>query len=338
MLLAASIIVAALALNPGSRADGPAEAGNGSERRAVAVAFVDVEGGVRALYPVQQGRVVSLPVKEDAEVNEGTPLLTVDDTLFKQQETEAAIALDAARKRLDQAKRLIEQHDKQIKVQEAALEAAKSKKASAQAQLEKARRYQKDRLGGSIEDVRSAEKLVEEAEAGIRAEQAKLDLVREMTPKDTVDLAKLDVKAKEQQLEKAKYAVKECTILAPCKGKILRTLVSAGEVLGANPKQPALMFCPSGDRIVRAEVEQEFARRVMVGQKAKIEDDSTGGGDWRGKVLRVSDWYTQRRSILMEPLQFNDVRTMEVIISLENDPKNPLRIGQRVRVMLNGAN
>jgi membrane fusion protein (multidrug efflux system) len=338
VLLAGSITVAVLTLHPSSRADGPSSANGKGDRRAVAVAFVDVEGGVRPLYPTQPGRVVELPVGEGVEVNEGTLLLKVDDTLAKLLLAQAEIDAQAARKRLEQAELLIDQHQKKVKMQEAALEAAKAKKASAQAQLKKAERYRKDRLGVQAEDVTSAGKLVEEAEAGIRAEQAKLDVVKSLEPSGTVELAKLDVKAKQEQVAKARYGVKECGVFAPCKGKLLRTLASVGEVLGVNPRQPALWFCPSGERIVRAEVEQEFARRVAVGQKARIEDDATGGGEWRGKVTRVSDWYTQRRSILLEPLQFNDVRTMEVIIRLENDPKNPLKIGQRVRVMLDGTN
>jgi hypothetical protein len=51
-------------------------------------------------------------------------------------------------------------------------------------------------------------------------------------------------------------------------------------------------------------------------------------------VLRVSHWHTNRRSIQLEPLKFNDVRTLEVIIRPKPDKKNPLRIGQRLRVML----
>jgi multidrug resistance efflux pump len=112
----------------------------------------------------------------------------------------------------------------------------------------------------------------------------------------------------------------------------LRSLVSVGDVLGPNPKHPALLFCPASERIIRAEVEQEFARDVAVGQKARIEDDANEGSKWNGTVTQVSDWYSQRRSPLLEPLQFN-----EVIIRPEKG-KDPLRIGQRVRVRLDGTN
>jgi hypothetical protein len=97
-----------------------------------------------------------------------------------------------------------------------------------------------------------------------------------------------------------------------------------------------VIFCPSGSRIVRAEVEQEFARSLAMGQAASIRDDTNGEGNWAGHVIRISDWYTQRRSIMQEALQYNDARTLECIIEL--DPNQPvLRIGQRVRVTLRSS-
>jgi len=97
-----------------------------------------------------------------------------------------------------------------------------------------------------------------------------------------------------------------------------------------------LQFCPDSPRIIRAEVEQEFADGVAENQVAKIHDASSGDLRWTGKVIRIGGWYTHRRSIIQEPLQFNDVRTLECIIAV--DPKGPpLRIGQRVRVMLGDA-
>lgn len=308
------------------------------DRRAVAVAFVDVEGGIVPLYPVRQGQVVDLPATEDREVAEGAALLRVDDALPKIELAEAKLALDAARKRLEQAKTLAAQHARQIEAQKAAIAAAQSKKTSAQALVKKAQRYKKERIGGTTEeDVTAAQTQVKEAEAGVRAEQAKLALLEAQNPQLAVDLAEVDIRAKQQQVDKAQLGIDRCVLKAPCKGKVLRKLVAVGETLGANPRQPALQFCPSKPRIIRAEVEQEFAGRVSVGMKARIEDDATSGVNWQGEVIRVSDWYTNRRSMQLEPLQFNDVRTLEVIIRPTPDPKNPLRIGQRVRVTLEGG-
>jgi len=65
-------------------------------------------------------------------------------------------------------------------------------------------------------------------------------------------------------------------------------------------------------------------------------DGWPGGGEWQGEVVRVSDWYAQRRSLLLEPLQFNDVRTLECIVQIDPSSSTP-RIGQRVRVTLEPA-
>ena len=51
----------------------------------------------------------------------------------------------------------------------------------------------------------------------------------------------------------------------------------------------------------------------------------------------VSDWFARKRSVLQEPLQFNDEQTLECWVTL--DPNQPtLRINQRVRVYIQTGN
>ena len=130
--------------------------------------------------------------------------------------------------------------------------------------------------------------------------------------------------------------MKECYGPRPhVDGTILRLNVTVGETLGANPQRPALLFCarrPSLRSCRRSR--KEFANRVALDQVAQIEDDTRTGQKWSGKVVRLSDWYSHRRSMLLEPLEFNDVRTLEALIEI--NPGSPLRIGQRVRVTLEG--
>jgi multidrug resistance efflux pump len=155
----------------------------------------------------------------------------------------------------------------------------------------------------------------------------KLELV---VPQDQVIAAEAEVEAKRAQRDEAREALTECAVRAPCAGEVLRVLVGPGDVAGS---QPALLFCPDRPRIVRAEVPQEFAGSVKAGQAALLEDDSRPGETWKGKVVRVSGWLTQRRSVLQEPAQRNDIRTLECIVEPEANGR-PLRIGQRMRVVL----
>jgi hypothetical protein len=84
---------------------------------------------------------------------------------------------------------------------------------------------------------------------------------------------------------------------------------------------------------MRKQVNQEFAGRVKVGQKALVKDDARGGASWRGKVRRVAAWFEQRRPTSQDPSQYTDVRTVECLIDIA--PGQPLlRIGQRMRVMI----
>jgi multidrug resistance efflux pump len=221
----------------------------------------------------------------------------------------------------------VEAHQAAVNVPLRESEAAKEVLAYAQRMRDKG-------LGGSAEEVKAKQKLVKKAEAATRAAKARLKAVELRAPTVDVKLAQTNVEAKKVEVDKAEYALSLCTIKAPVKGTVLRCMLNEGEIVGPTQHYPALTFCPSGPRIVRAEVEQEFAGMVKLGQAARIHDDSTGEGEWRGKVTRLSDWYTPRRSKLLEPLQYNDVRTLECIIQLEPDAKKPLRIGQRVRVEL----
>src|SRR5262245_5482087 len=334
-LLVGSLAYAGLALRSHA-GDGAGNAAPGpGGRRAVALAFVDIEGGVTPLYVVQPGRVVEVLAEEGKEYEAGAPLFRVDDTLAKADEDRARLDLEGAKEKLAEAKRLVGQHEKTVEAHRAAIEVLKHDAEAARAQQAKAERLRK--TVGSPEDVDAAKAQVKKADAAVRAAQKRLEAFELTDPSAGVRAAEIDVKAKRRQLEEAEYGVKQCTVTAPTKGTVLRNNITVGYVLGPNPQQPAILFARSGPRIVRAEVEQEFAGRVFKGQPARIEDDATGGGDWRGKVVRVSDWYSQRRSILLEPLQFNDVRTLEVILRFDPEPKAPPRIGQRVRVMLEGA-
>src|SRR5207253_11339281 len=113
--------------------------------------------------------------------------------------------------------------------------------------------------------------VVKELEARESVERGKLRELELHDPVIGIKRAQADVDAKQARLEQALRGEQECLLKAPADGTVLRVLVSPGEVLGANPKQPAVLFCPNGPRIIRAEVEQEFAGRVAVGQVARIE-------------------------------------------------------------------
>jgi multidrug resistance efflux pump len=299
------------------------------DTRLVCVGHVDVEDGVVALRPVRSGRLVEVAVRDGQEVRAGDVLLRLDDEAAKISVRQAEANLKAAQLRLTEARRAATELKHDLGLQRALLDVAQFRLAAARHGLTRKQELRQRNLLDEHE-LKIAEDAVHESEATVEAEQQKLGRMELRDPQTKVAQAEVEVEAKQALLDEARQALSECSLRAPADGEVLRVLVSPGGVLTS---QTALLFCPRQPRIVRAEVPQEFAAAVAVGQTALLEDDSQPGQTWRGKVVRVSDWFTQRRSVLQEPQQRNDVRTLECIIQPEPDDK-PLRIGQRMRVVL----
>lgn len=294
--------------------------------------LVDVEYGVRELRSGQPGRVTEVLVQDNDEVKAGTVLLRMEDTEARLQVRRAEANLEAAQRQLAAARTLPQRHQHQVAAQQQVLAGLQHRLSASRHQFKRKQDLQKlghanpDELDALAEEVKAQEALE-------RVEQEKLRVL-ELTDATTAGaLAELHVREKEASREQARHALQECELRAPGDGTVLRVLVGPGVSLGLAPSQPVLHFCPAQPRLIRAEVEQEFAGRVALGQTARIQDESCPGATWRGRVIRISGWFAPRRSVLQEPLRINDVRTLECIIAPEpNQP--PLRIGQRVRMTL----
>jgi HlyD family secretion protein len=332
LVLAAGAVGAGHALHSSGASATDSVANTPTVAGVICFGHVDVEGGVTSLYPLLPGRVSSVDVHEGASVKADTILLRMDDRLAAARVREAEAALHAAQAQLADARTLPDQQRVKIQEQENAIDGVRHRLAGAREILGRKEDLVKvDQL--SPREAAAAGELVKELESTEKAEIGKLRELKLHDPSLVIARAEADVAAKQAQLDQAKRCQDDCLLRAPVNGTALRVLVSAGDVLGSEPKQPAILFCPEGQRIIRVEVEQEFAGRVSLGQPAQVQDDASSGPTWKGKVTRISDWYTHRRSVLQEPFQFNDVRTLECLVTL--DPgQAPLRIGQRVRVAL----
>jgi multidrug resistance efflux pump len=300
----------------------------------VCIGHVDLRNGVTPLGPAVPGRVTHVEACEGKKVGTGTVLLRLDDTLAQARLREAEADLSAARDQLGQAQLLVDQHGLKVLQQAAAVKAVRWRLTAAKRIAERKQEIAKTGNGSSAE-AQAAEAAVHEVEAALEAEENKLKEVKLMDPKLAQHRAEADVQAREARLTQARKGVEECTIKAPEDGTVLRVQARPGMLLSPQHPQPPILFVADENRVIRAEVEQEFGHQVAVGQEALIHDDSSASTIWKGRVVSLSDWYSHRRSMVQEPFQFNDVRTVECLIAIDpNQP--PLRIGQRVRVTLVG--
>jgi multidrug resistance efflux pump len=346
MMIGTVLVHRALSSGPGGAVQRP-EAGarqsvaaRDAEKLVVCFGYADLEAGVTNLHPSQVGRVMEVPVRENDTVAAGSVLLRLDDRAAQNKVEEARAVLEEAIARLAKAEEAPEQHRLRIVEQRAMRNAAKYRLASAQHTLQGRRTQMRIESIGrkrddpvTTEEVASTAERIKEFEEVLNEEETRLKALEAQNPEADVARVRAEVSTVRARLHDAERVLDEHTLRAPKAGKVLRIFVTLGELLTSPPKRTAIQFCPDEPRIIRSEIDQAFASRVVVGLPAVAQDDSATGPTWRGRVVRISDWYTQRRQVADEVLQLRDIRTLECLIGLDAD-QPALRIGQRVHVTI----
>jgi len=297
---------------------------------------VDVESGLIQLFPMQHGAVTEVFAFEGRSVTKGTPLLKVQDQPYQLKVKEAELGVRLAEIQRDEARLGIEKHKTAVAAQEAAVKLAQETQSRQKSLLARAENLLNAHIPQvSEKDVQEQRNAVSVAEAAVMQQQARLDQARLENPENLIAAAEEQVKLRQQQVEQARDAVNRCTLTAPQDGTILRVLAAVGSQYGPNSQQPAIEFAPQGPRVLRCDVDQEFANRVSQGADAVIQDEATVGPVWHGKVLRINDAFLRPRNNLgPEILTSGAVNpVLEVIVSINPSETMP-RLGQRMRVSI----
>lgn len=319
----------------------------------VVIGYVDTDPGpvAHGLPPVlQSGTVMKVHVKQGDEVQKGAPLYEFDSRLQKADLENALAAVATARAKVDEARAGVEKHKKDIEVQELAVEVAKK-------EVELKLNAWKLGVTNAKESYKTAgypentweERLSKEpaiftlysahvvSEQNLKLQQLKLDTLKSLTVDAVVMEAQSEVKRYESLVEKAKLAVDLCVVKAEVSGTVEQINISPGTVLGISTRTVAVWLIPSGPRVVRAEVEAEFAHRVTqekIGKEVTIYDHADGKITYKGTVRQIGGSFLPKR-FGNDGLVGSDTRVLEAVIDV-TDPapagKPPLRVGQKVRV------
>jgi multidrug resistance efflux pump len=342
-LLTASLVGASHVLQSRPSADPskvPAERSFAGPPGVVCLGTVDLEaapGGFIPLAPTQAGEVTHVNVYEGQPVKKGDLLLRVDDEAAVQLVSLAEVGLRLAQAQHAQAQQGAEQYRAGVEAQQAGVDAARHKIAAAEFRLNRERlkfeavnqtqTSNRDELNAVTAELNSAKSTLAGEEAKLRAVQAGKPDAKVREAEENVALAR-------QRVEQAKLGVKKCALEAPADGTVLRINVAKGAVLGPQSRQSPVLFAPAGPRVVRAEVEQEFAHRVQAGMTAVVQDEASGQTTWQGRVKRLGAAYLPKRSA-GGPESFalggSDARVMECVVELDAGQPQPM-IGQKVRV------
>jgi multidrug resistance efflux pump len=296
-------------------------------------------GRVDSLHPVMAldvplaGRVAEVFVSDGQEVKRGTPLLQLEDEVFRLRVREAEVARTAVQLEKEAAEQDRRAWPYRLAAQQTAVAAARERYEAARKLLEEKLKAGKLQIVGTVE-LLLAESEVRQSQRLLELEESRWREMQVIDPDMRVRIAETRCQSAQLAVLQAEKTLRDCVLVAPCDGMVLRVHVQKGETVAPGSLQSAILFRPEGPLVIRAEVEQEFIGRVREGMPARIQDDARVDSPvWKGQVLRVARWISRKRMAALEPGEWSESRVAECLIRIEGDTRG-LLIGQRVRVYI----
>jgi membrane fusion protein (multidrug efflux system) len=343
VLLTGSLLGAHYIQQPRHNGDGPnrePQPGNGQRSnsgRSSAVncyGIMSPEGEIIALAPSIQGEVIQVFVQQDQKVKKGDKLLQLDDRQLQSKLNEAIAGVKTAEAMLTKAKIAMQTYDLIISAAEDLLTAKKKDKARAEVQLEQARKVANlDSKNSIANDIRAGELGIEGLEAAIQAQEKQVKITKMNRPESDVAMAEASLQRAKALRDQAQLGVDACLMTAPADGTITNSFVGVGSKFGGQVQKPAFLFY-SGGLSVRAEVEQDYASRVKLGQAAEVTDFGNPNQRWRGTVTKVGGSFEAKRDTSGIPNLLetgNQERVLVCRITLESGDPLPI-LNQKVHV------
>jgi multidrug resistance efflux pump len=313
------------------------------------------------LPPVlQSGEIVEVYVKpgQDVRVREvrafggkveiGDRLYKFNTRILEAKLTEALRAVDEAQANVRKARVLQDQHKTSIEAQQLKVEVTKDKEDRTFKGFQLYERnfrasLPKESTPERVNELLSNDVKLFELETAYRtavlehrAEKFTLERLKTTDTGAAVAIAEAAVRRYEAQVEEARTAIDLCTVRAKSPGTVERINYWPGDVIGISTRQPVLVLVPAGPRVVRAEVEAEFANRVgpdKLGKEVTIYDNNDPKLTYKGVVKRIGTTFLPKRN--GSDIVPNDTRVLEVLVEVV-DPapagKTRLLVGQKVRV------
>ena len=263
------------------------------------VARIEPEDGILNLTAGTNGKVLAVLIKENQIVEKGQSLLTIENDLENAQlaQSESKIGMQKAA----------------IGVNQANLEAAKVSLKNARdnyerilrlfegnAQTKQALDDSKAMVDRLIKDVETAAANIEQSKSRINELQADINYFKTIVGQKKVN--------------------------SLVSGKVLKVAVKTGDYVN-NTTQIA-EFSPKGSLIAKTEVDELYAEKIQIGQKAFIISQTTGDTLAHGSVSYTADYLKQKSLFKDQSTEQEDRRVRDVSIRLESG-KMPL-IGSRV--------
>lgn len=146
--------------------------------------------------------------------------------------------------------------------------------------------------------------------------------------------AKAQLISAETSLKRIALLIDRLTVRAPRDGSIIQLNVRAGEYAATSPKNPAMILGETDKLQIRADIDEQNATRIRIGQKAYgyLKGDPTI--TFPLEFIRIEPYVIPKVSLTGSSTERVDTRVLQVIYSLTRPADLPLYVGQQVDVFI----
>lgn len=277
-----------------------------------APAIIDQVVGIASIEPVSRllpisaevgGVVSSISIQANQPAEKGQTILTMEKDVEEAQ--------------LRQAKSKFATQEAQIRSLKATRESLKVRIDNARRTLERNRQMLQ---GGAV-----TQQVFDDSESQVLTYEKDLETSDANIAQQTLRLKELEADVNYNQT-----LINRKSVQAPAKGKVLSLDVKEGSIVTTTASLGE--FAPEGAWMAITEVDELFADRVQIGQRAYVR--SQGGNDSLslGKVIFVAP-YLKKKSLFSDRTDnLEDRRVREVRVQLEDNSK--VLIGSRVECVI----
>jgi multidrug resistance efflux pump len=263
---------------------------------------VEPEGGLIDLSSDQAGLIKKLLFKEGDSVKGGQDLLLLDNAIQLSQVADAGSKLQTERAQLNVAQANIEDAEVNLR--------------KAEQDLEKIRRL--------VAKNAETRQQLEDAEADVNNKRIALQ-----TQKANYLVSQKRIAEMQTQINTAKTTAGKFTVKAPMNGLIVELTAKPGEAITVG--QSFAQLAPQGRLTVLCEIDELFADRIKVGQKASVRYKGYAENVSAGTVMYTAP-YLKKKSLFSDQVgEKEDRRVREVRILLD---KQDLLINRQVECVI----
>jgi HlyD family secretion protein len=231
---------------------------------------------------------------------------------------QALVAMKDAKAKYERAEELLQGGAISAQDRDTAKTSYEAAKAAVEAQQQLLRKLE---VGARPETIAAARAEVKAAEASLREAEASLDFAQARKREVAATRAKLA--AAIAALENARAQLAYATLRSPIRGVVVRKHKDLGEM--TNPFEPVLTVAGLDKVWITAEVDEQDAAAIALGQRVRISVDAYPGRFVTGVVVRVSE--------IAEPKEVGRVRAKIVRAKIEPlEMQFPLRPGMEVNI------